>query len=174
MILTLKIDGIVITHLALQEFEQRYSEYGENVSFRRTADSTGIIRSTGNDKLLTRIQGKGWMPGGLQGFSRRTAHLLSCPTPRDVISATPTVQIPAARRSDAGYEPYAHAIVDGVAVETAIDSLVGDTVTCAPVSSATGYGVAYYPEITAWLSVNDLTAENGDRAFTWELEAEEI
>ena len=169
---TLVIDGQPVAELNALEFDQDYRDV-EIVSFRRTADNTGILRALGDAKLATVISGKGWMPQPLSGLSKGSTHVIGCAMPRGAESASNVVSLPVARRSDAGHEPYAFAVVAGELVETTITGIVADEATCATVSGASGYVVYYFPEITAAITRVESTSRSSAE-HSWSISAEEF
>ena len=172
MITTLEIGSIVVATRAVLEFNQVYADTLA-VDFRRTADGTGHIRSTGTGKLTTQISGRGWMPAGLAGIDVTETHVIKCAMPRDYSSATTTVSIPSARRSDAGHTPYAYAVVDGDEVATEITDITDDVATCTAVAGASHYTVYIFPEITAHITRLEHRGQ-ASAVYSWALDAEEM
>lgn len=173
---TLEIDNLVVAPQTLLRFTQDYSELLAR-EFRRTADNSGILRTTGQNKIRTVINSLGWIPSALTTLELRTTHVMKCAMIRSADSDTSTVTVPAGRRSD--IEPLGFAVVNDLAVSTPItniaDILAGttDDATLTPVAGATAYRVHYWPQITVVVLSND---SDGDESgeFNWTLEAEEI
>lgn len=178
MISTLEIDGQAIPAQSMLGIDQTYNDIVPT-TFRRTADNTGVLRTTGDAKLRTAISGKGWVPPGLAALDLGTTHVLRCAASDTVTSATTSVTVPAARRSDTGHTPRAFAEVGDDMVPTtisnqaAIDAGSSDVASLDAVSGATGYAVEFWPEITAVILVN--TAKLLSSATTeWQIEAEQV
>lgn len=172
MITTLEFGGIVIPTEAVPEFDQRYEDLAGQ-TFRRTADGSGILRSGWQGKISTRITGRGWVPGGLETLALNTTHTIKCAMPRAVSSATVSVTLPAARRTDSGHTPIGFALVGDSLVSTAITGIASNVATLTAVSGASGYRVHYWPQITAVITANENTG-NHQAEFRWSIEAEEV
>jgi len=167
----LVIDSITIPTRSLLEYDQQYQEMRAD-DFRRVADGSGVLRTLGWAKLRTTINAKGWVPLGLAAF-RGGQYLIKCAAPHAVDSASNVITLPAARRSDTGYDPYALAQVDGDLVETTISDETGDVFTLATVSGATGYRLQYYPEFTAVITDARSKGDSGIN-YTWSMVAEQV
>jgi len=113
---------------------------------RRLADKTLIYRSTGAKKYRTRISGGGWVSSGLSDVDFEQEVVIRCIEPLPCHSATNEVTLPAGRRSDMTFP--AHAVVDGLLVETTITQIVSNTATLESVSGASEYRVECYQELT--------------------------
>jgi len=175
---TLKIDSVEVANQAALQFSQTYSDV-QAVDFRRTADGSGVLRSTGTSKLQTTITGRGWMPAGLATLDRTASHVIECATPDGVTASGTSVAIPANRRNDVDHMPLGFAQVNGSLQRTTITNLAAlnagteDTATLTAVSGADLYQVNYWPKITAAITrLSETVDESGN--FTWTLEAEEI
>jgi len=168
----LTVDGIPIADVALLRFSQTYQKDAQ-VYFARTADGAGVVRALGAERLRTRIEGTGWMPAGLQSLDLGEVHELGCVAPRDALSVSPSVALPAARRADAGHTPWGYAVVSGKLVDTTINAIVDDVADLAVVSGASHYLVYYLPLIDA--AITRLENRTGSNAtHTWVLEAAEV
>lgn len=178
MITTLEIGSIVVPSESLGEFEQTYTELAQTF-FRRTADGTGVLRSIGNTKLRTVINGVGWIPSALENIDRSTTHVIRCAMTRTASSGSTTVTLPAARRSDAGHQPIGFALVGDQLVSSVITNLadinsaVTNDATLTAIAGASGYRVHYFPEITAAI-VSAECQGTGGASFNWSFEAEEV
>lgn len=170
--MSLILGGVSVPLIAALDLSQSYEPIG-GVSTLRTLNGTAVRRQHWQ-KLRTSISGGGWIPAGLQALDYSGALSLSCIAPRSVHSANVNATLPAARRSDAGYLPYAHAVLaDGQLVDTAV-SLVGNAATATAVTGAAAYLFHYYPVLSV---LADPPAEEFDRSagsFTWSLSAEEV
>ena len=178
MITTLIIGAIELPTLATHvELTQSYDDILP-IRFRRTADNTGILRSTGSAKLRTVIQGRGWVPA-LEDIDTTTTQVVKCAMHRAANSATTTVSLPAARRADTGHQPLAYGRVGDDLIATTITNLAAilagstDEATLTAVSGASAYVVHYWPQITAAVLVK--TGQGASSAaFEWTIEAEEV
>jgi hypothetical protein len=172
MITTLIVGSIVIPTEAVPEFDQRYVDLAGQ-TFRRTADGSGVLRSGWSGKISTRISGRGWTPSGLDTIALGSTHTIKCAQPRAVSSATTSVTLPVARRSDTGHTPIGFALVGDLLVSTAITGIVSNVATLTSVTGASGYRVHFWPEITAVILANECTGTH-QAEFRWSIEAEEV
>lgn len=142
----------------------------------RHADGSARKQTAWGGKLKTTLSGSGWIPPGLSMLDYSASMEMSCIAPRGVTGTSNAITIPAARRADAGFEPWAIAHVDGARVDTVIESIDGsDLATLTAVSGASHYTVFYYPKITVFADPptqqeHDVMADN----FRWQLEAREV
>lgn len=162
------VGGVTIAYSASTELTQSYETLGGE-SLRRTLNGSGV-KQTAWTKLRTVLRGSGRHPAGLDSLDYSGTLSLACIRPRDVYSATTTVVLPAARRSDIA--PVAFAIVDGLYVRTPY-SLPVNTATLTTVAGAVGYVMYYFPLLTVYASAprNDYDARG--ILLGWELSAEE-
>lgn len=161
------IGGVVITLESAHNLTQDYEELG-GYSLRRKLDGAAHVQSSWS-KLRSIISGVGRLPEGLSGLSRTTAYTLACMAPRSIWSATTSATLPAARRSDVA--PIGFAVVNGHHVRTPI-SIATNTVTFTAVTGASGYLVAYWPSISAYVSLTQKFDGRGIE-LGWTLTAEE-
>lgn len=172
MITTLEFGSILIPTEAVPEFDQRYEDLAGQ-TFRRTADGSGILRSGWQGKIATRISGRGWVPAGIGAAAAGSTHVIKCAIPREASSATTSVTLPAARRTDTGHTPIGFALVGDRLVSTAITGITSNVATLTAVSGATGYRVHYWPQITAVVTANECTGSH-QAEYRWAIEAEEV
>jgi len=162
----------------LYEFDQSYRKLNA-ANFRRTADGSGVLRSTWSGKIATSIRGKGWAPGAFDAIALDTTHTIKCAAPLPVTSATTTVTIPASRRTDADNQPIGFAEVGGLLVYTTITNIADinakstNDALLAAVSGATGYRVHYTPEFTGVIRALSVTGQSTAN-YEIEIEAEEV
>jgi hypothetical protein len=172
---TLIIGTIEIPTESLLEFNQSYIARSA-IDFRRAADGSGYLRSAWSGKLSTTISATGWVPG-IDEIDRGTTQVISCAMPRAVSSATTTVTIPAARRTDE--DPIGFAVVNEFLIETPITNLAAinaestNDATLTAVAGASGYRVHYFPRITAAVVSNTIDGGSSG-SFSWSIEAEEV
>lgn len=166
------VGSVIVPVYAMTDISQQYADISAR-SRKRTADGTLITRTLWSGMLSTVITGSGLIPSGLQEVDFDSEFELSCIAHRAVNSATNTITIPAARRSDAGSEPYGRALVGERWVATPISGIVANVATLTAVTGATRYQCIYFPKITA---AGDLTEEKPQHGpvFGWTLTAEEV
>lgn len=150
-------------------------DYDEEQASRITRHADGSARKqvAWSDKIKTVLTGSGWIPPGLEMLDYGSTMEMACISAKGVTSASNIITIPAARRADTGFEPYAIAHVDGARIDTDINSLVANVATVEDVNGASHYTVFYYPKITVFASLpkqrHDVIADR----YTWTLEARE-
>jgi hypothetical protein len=150
-------------------------DYDEEQASRITRHSDGSARkqTAWRGKIKTTLNGSGWIPPGLEALNYSASMEMSCIALKSVTSASNVITLPAARRADAGYEPFAIAHVNGGRVDTVINSLVANVATVEDVNAATHYTVFYYPKITVFASVPQQRHDVMTDTYTWSLEARE-
>jgi hypothetical protein len=178
MITTLAIDSLLIPTEAGLTFDQTYAQLRAE-KLNRTADGSASLRRLWDNKLATTITGKGWIPSGFEALDTGATVTLKCAMPRHAASASTTVTLPAARRSDTDHEPVGYAVVGDHLVETPITNLAAilagstDDATLTAVTGATGYRVSYLPQFSA-LILSATSKGSNDATFEWSLEAEQV
>lgn len=140
----------------------------------RTISGAGI-KQVAWHKLRLTISGRGWIPPGLAGLDTSQQHVVASCVPSAITAdANRQATLPATRRSDLGYEPWAWAIMpDGSTIDANL-TLVGSLATAAVVSGATGYQILYYPQITAWVSRPDIAGSRSTAGYQWQIVAEQV
>lgn len=164
-----ELGGVQIPLEANIGFKQTYSEVQQK-TIHRMMDGTARPQGTFY-KLKTTLTGSGYSVHGLDGldYDNPAGLVLKCAEPRSIGSSSNVIIIPAARRSDAGYEPIGIAIVNNRRVFVGIASVSGNQYTVEARVGATAYQVAYYPEITV---IAHRPTSSGD--LFWSIEAEEV
>lgn len=149
-------------------------DYEEEMDRRITRHADATARQTLNwrGKIKTRLTGSGWYPPGFDALNYDVALEMHCIAAKSVISAGTVIAIPAARRSDAGFEPFAKAVVAGATVDADM-TLAGDTATVDDVTDAQFYAVYYYPRINVFTALPELRFDAMAEKYTWTLEARE-
>lgn len=171
---TLEIDDIVVPQETILGFDQEYEDI-EASDWRRTADGGGVLRVSWTGKVRTVISGNGWAASLFAGLQQGVAHTLKCGTPRPVDSATATITLPAARRSDSGYEPVGYALLaNDRLVETEITGIVSNVATLTEVDDAVGYRVDYWPQLVVHILRNTCKYASRSNDWAFEIEAEEF
>jgi hypothetical protein len=150
--------------------------YEEELDKRLVRHADGSARQQINwrGKIKTRLTGGGWVPPGFDALDYDAPLEMSCIAAKMVVSQDRVIEIPEARRADAGFEPFAIANVDGGRVDAAIASTAGDVITIAPVASAQFYAVFYYPKINVFASLPTQRHDAINDKYSWELEAREV
>ncbi len=170
---TLKIGSIEIPARSSLDLEQTYEPLGGE-TILRTLSGAGIKQATWQ-KTRTVISGGGWIPPGLAHLDYTTQQTFACIVPRALIAnGARQATLPAARRGDAGFEPWGWAMmVDGSVIASEL-TVVSHVATVAAVADAIGYQVLYYPLITCWISRPNESGSRGEATYRWELIAEEV
>lgn len=166
------VDGVTVPVWAMISISQRYEPV--QGSYRsRMRSGTLKQRTIWNGKMRTVVTGSGVIPAALTGIDYTGSFTLSCIAHRGVLTASTSVALPSARRSDAGSEPYGRALVGDQWVATPV-SMGGDTATITAVTGATQYQVVYFPEITVFADPPTEDKPEHGPNFGWSLVAEEI
>jgi hypothetical protein len=169
---TLKVGSIEIPARACLDLDQTYEPIGGE-SILRTISGAGIKQVTWS-KTRTTISGGGWIPNGLASINYAAQQTIACLVPRGVTcDGSRQATLPAARRADTGYTPWAIAMMDdGSAVSTPV-SIATNTATATAVAGAVGYQVLYYPLLTCWVARPTESGTVGEASYRWEMVAEE-
>jgi hypothetical protein len=122
-------------------------------------------------KLRTNISADGWIPDALQALDYSASMTLKCVAPRAVVSASNTIVLPAARRSDAA--PFGFAVMADGSLRDTPGSLAADTLTLAVVSGAIRYVAHYYPQLTVFAEPPSTRFDVAGASAGWVLTAEE-
>lgn len=131
-------------------------------------------------KLSTRISCSGPLPTGINEVDFKISYKLKCGAKRAVSKASPNIDIPAARRSDAGFTPKGFGFVpddEGFGAGEWVESpgtLVGDQLQITPVAGATKYRAYYWPEFFVFSEPPEETTDVQGGESSWTLTAEEI
>jgi hypothetical protein len=170
---TFILGGLSLPFEAHLELSQ---DYEEEIDKRLIRHADGVARQQINwrGKIKTRLTGGGWVPPGFDALDYDAPLEMSCIAAKMVVSQDRVIEIPEARRADAGFEPFAIANVDGGRVDAAIASTAGDVITIAPVASAQFYAVFYYPKINVFASLPTQRHDAINDKYSWELEAREV
>lgn len=172
--MSFEIGGLIVRPIAGFDLQQQYADIGPE-ALLRTASGRAIKQMT-YSKLRVTTGGSGWIPAGLQTLDRAAQLVVKCIAPRymPAVFATRQATLPAARRADTGYTPWGYAFLsDGSTVPAAV-SLAGHVATVSAVANAVGYGVAYMPQITAYVQAPAESGDMGTVTYRWEITAEEV
>ncbi len=169
--MNLIIGGIEVPVMAGLSLRQTYDPIGGSSVLRM--QSGAAVKQTHWRRWRTSIQADGWIPPGLDALDYSQALQLACVATRSIMTAVLVVELPAARRSDAGYAPRAWALVGEGWQSTAI-AMAGDEATITPVADASRYKVDYYPLMTVFTDGPSEDVDASGAAFRWSLTAEEV
>jgi hypothetical protein len=169
---TLEIGAVKIPLPAVYNFSQSYEAIGGSALLRMMSGA-GIKQSHWN-RLRTNISGGGLLPIGLSTVDFSVSHVLKCATPRLVYANSNVITIPANRRTDAGYEPYAFAFMPDHTLKSISLSVVNHVATCAVTSGAVAYAVGYTPQFTAFMNPPNESYDVTNAEPSWDLVAEEV
>jgi hypothetical protein len=170
----LKIGNLSIPVRSAIDAEQTYSAIGGE-TILRTISGAGIRQETWK-RIRTTISGGGWVPPGLDAIDTTSPLFIACIAPRAVVAdANLQAVLPAARRSDAGHEPWAFALMpNGELSASALVASGANAFTAAAVSRAVGYLVNYYPLLQCWVNRPTQSFAVSGANYSWELIAEEV
>ena len=170
------LGGVTIPLLAHLNSTQEYARQSrETILEMGDASLIKQVYAGAQRKLRTTLSASGPLPPGLDGLDYDQPLLLLCAAEQSITTTLTSVAIPSARRSDAGYEPCARAIVNNEVVQTAV-SMAGDTANITPVANAEAYQVLWFPQITVYVENGGPTDQHDiDGAQVgWELSAREV
>lgn len=166
------LGGVIVPLVAGLDLSQTYDQFG-GVWTARAMNGAAIRREHWR-KLRTQISGSGWIPPGLHALDYSTPLTLSCIAPRMLRSATNSLALPAARRSDTGYTPYAWAVMaDGSAQATPV-AMASNTATATAVSGAQAYLFFYFPTLSVYAEPPAERFDPRGAVAGWDLTAEEV
>lgn len=167
--MSLKIGNIIIPREAGFTLRQTYDPILAR-TLLRTKSGNGIGQ-TRWAKLRSSITGSGWQPAALDAIDLSVMHAVHCVETLSAYSATTTVTLPHAFRTDTGYTVQAWALVGKSLVSTPV-SMAGQVATVTAVSGALQYQVDYYPIITGLVTIS----KSGDvdaQTKSWTIEIEQ-
>lgn len=165
-----ELGGVVVPITAAYALRQRLEVVGGRNRVR-FANGASLVQSAWSKRRVT-LSGDGWAPLGLGGLNYNGTLVLKCGMPEAVRANSNVVALPAGRRSDSGYEPFARAHLATGDVVTAV-TVVGNTATCTEVSGAISYSVWYYPQLTGWCEPPATDFDGAGASTAWELAIEE-
>ena len=169
-VLAFELGAVKVPMTAALGLQQQCAPIGGNTVLR-LGNGAAVKQTTWRKQRIT-LTGDGWVPPGLGGLDYDGQLLLKCGLPEAIASTIVTVTLPAARRTDAGYLPFARAHLPGRDVETAV-SMAGNVATVTAVTGAQAYTVWYYPQLTVICEPPQTTFDGAGAAVAWELVAEE-
>jgi len=166
------VGGVTVPVYAMTNISQRY-EAIEAKSKRRFLGGGGWQRVTYSGKLRTSITGSGLIPASLGSVNYDGSVTISCIKHRGILSASTTIALPSARRTDTDSEPYGRALVGDKWISTPVSMSV-DNAILTPVSGATIYQAVYFPEIVCHVDTPSEDKPAHGPIFGWSLTADEI
>lgn len=158
------LGGIEVPMRASLNMRQTYQELGGRAVVRK-ADGSAVVMQRWT-KLRTTLSGDGPLPPGLSSLDLSQPLTLKCAAERAITSASNVITVPAARRSDPGYEPYGMAIINDLPVPTAISWSV-NVATLTTVAGASAYQVRYFPELTVVIPLGGFNEQLDEMSGTW-------
>lgn len=167
-----EIGGIVVPLRAALALSQQIEPVGGSVT-RRLGQGALIKQTTWRKSRIT-LSGSGWCPIGVGALDWDAPQLLKCGLPEGITSAATSITLPAGRRSDAGYEPFARAhMSDGEWRDTPV-GIAANVATVTPIAGAIAYQVWYWPVFTVLAEPPVTSVDKATAQASWELTAEEV
>jgi hypothetical protein len=168
----IEIDDVSVPVEANLGIRQTYEPVRARQVKRYVSGAAVRLMSNVPRKIKTTISssGENYHPDGFDGIDWDAVLTLKCAEPRSVtgVGGSNVITLPAARRSDFGYEPKGWAKkANGRRVSSPV-SPSGDVYTVTTVAGAVSYQVSYYPEISV-LAEKKNTGDLG-----WTITAEEV
>lgn len=165
----LMINGLPLPIQATGEHSQQYADV-QGGGYRTRMRSGALRVQRRWRKLAVTFSGTGVVPLALEGISPDQPVVVRCSASRGVTGAGRVLTMPAARRTDV--DLIGQAQVGDEVVRTDVESVVGNVATLAAVAGASAYRCLYWPEITAYLTVEtDVRFDTGEHG--WQVMAEE-
>lgn len=164
------VGGVVVHHLQALRLSQSYED-ATTRDIIEMGDGGVRIQTYGDEKLRSTIRGTGRIPPALMQVDYSTPMIVSCIQKMtiDVDALTTSVDLPVARRSDAGSTPIALAFfADSRRVVKTDVSMVGNTANITPVANAVGYEVAWWPELLCAVTKPTIDHSAGS-LFEWSM-----
>lgn len=165
-----ELGGVLVPLTVALNLNQSIARVGGRSSLR-FANGTSL-RQQAWQKLRVTLSGDGWVPLGLDSLNFEATMQFRAGVPHALRANGNVITLPVARRTDAGYLPFARAhTADGdVATPVALD---GNVATCTVVSGALSYTVSYYPQLTVWADPPEQQFDRAGASASWELLLEE-
>jgi hypothetical protein len=170
---TFILGGVSVPFESHLDLNQDYQEQQAS-RITRHCDGSARKQTAWSGKTVIRTSGNGWYPPGFDLLDYDTSMEMSCIALRAITSASNTITIPASRRTDQGFEPFASATVNGGKRDATITGIVGNVVTVAAVSGAAFYTVYYYPKLTVFASLPVIRHDAINDQYSWQMEAREV
>ncbi|WP_148211451.1 hypothetical protein [Thioalkalivibrio sulfidiphilus] len=149
---------------------QSYTPIGGS-TVQRLSDGAGHKQSRWR-RTATVLTCEGWIPPGLGSLDYAGALEMRCVSPRAIAGPGTSFTLPAARRSDSGYEPFGFARLGDEWLPTAV-MMTGDQANLDPVTGADSYRVLWYPQLMVLTDGPEEDTDGGAATYRWRLAAEE-
>lgn len=166
-----ELGGIVVPIHAALDLQQQIEPIGGS-ALLRLGQGTAIKQATWRKRRIT-LSASGWCPPGLGALNWNSPLTLKCGLPESITTATTSATLPAGRRTDAGYEPFARAHTAQGWRDTPL-ALAGNAATITAVSGAVAYQVWYWPELSVYAEPPVQTFDQASAQASWDLVCEEI
>lgn len=166
-----ELGGLVVPITAGLALQQRIEPIG-GTALLRLADGGAVKQTTWRRRRVT-LSADGWTPPGLAALDFDGPLTLKCGLPTAITTQALVLALPAGRRTDAGYAPFARAhLPSGEQRDTAI-ALAGNGATLTAVPGAVAYSVWYWPQLTVHAEPPAESFDGSGAVVAWELVAEE-
>lgn len=165
------IGGVHIPIYSKMVFNQTYERIG-GVYQRRFMNGRGK-KQFNWVKIRTTITAQGPSPSGLDLLDFESPMEISCAKPKVAHSTGLVFVIPATRRSDTGFTPFADAYVDMQWVPASM-SISTNTCTLTAVPGAEIYRVSWYPKFNANVNYESDDTDMIESTYSWSITAEEV
>lgn len=165
-----ELGGIVVPIHSALDLQQSVEPIG-GASLLRLGQGAAVKQTTWRKRRVT-LSASGWCPPGLDALNWDSPLTLKCGLPESITTATTAATLPAGRRSDAGYEPFARAHLAGEWRDTPV-VIAGNAATITAVSGAIAYQVWYWPVFVVYVEPPVTSFDQGSAQASWELVCEE-
>lgn len=165
-----ELGGIVVPIHAALDLQQRIEPIGGS-TLLRLGQGAAVKQTTWRKRRVT-LSASGWCPPGLDALAWDTALTLKCGLPESITTATASATLPTARRTDAGYEPFARAHTAHGWQDTPM-TLAGNAATITAVTGAIAYQVWYWPQLSVYAEPPAQDFDQASAQASWELVCEE-
>ena len=167
----LTINSQPIHLLASTRLQQSYNRVGGGETVLRLGNGAAVKQNVWR-KRTTTISAAGRMPPALEAIDWTASVTIGCVALVAIRSATTTITLPTARRTDVG--PFGFAMLPGGSlVKTSID-VTAHVATLGAVAGALAYFAHYYPLLTCYSPGPDQRTDATGTAVGWDLFAEEV
>lgn len=166
-----ELGGIIVPLTAALGLSQSIAMVGGRASLRFANGAS--LRQQAWRRMSVVLSGDGWVPLGLDGLDFEATMTFKAGVPHALRTNNGVVTLPAARRTDTGYLPFARAHLPGGSDVATPVSLVGNVATCTTVTGAISYTVSYYPQLTVWADPPEQQFDRANASANWSLNLEE-
>lgn len=165
-----ELGGLLVPVTAALSLTQAIDRVGGRAALRFSNGAS--LRQEAWRKLRVSLNAEGWIPLGLDALDFESTMAFKAGVPHALRANSNIITLPAARRADAGYEPYAWAHLPEGDVPTAL-GLVGNVATATVVTGALSYTMSYYPQLTVWADPPQQQFDRANATAGWSLALEE-